>query len=388
MTCQDCVTHCLKLTQDQTEIYVADYLNNYKIYILCCACMSLYAEALSWANNVLNIKNIVKHPSDADIIIVIGCQVTDLAILNDIRTLESLQYQYPLAQIFIGGCLAYRTDVKMPKNIKRIEHFRSDYDVIYDKSLVTYQAPFWVKDYNKSDHDAPYCHTSNGNIFRNLYPLRVSVGCTKNCAFCTINKTRGKPYELDTQSEQFINEFKYAHNNIVIIADNPSKKSILDVFNLASKFQKTISIRNIEPATLYETWPELIDFVSNTPNLLKQIHMPIQSNIKETLADMKRNSFLTMASIQLMRVLRERYNVYTATNIIIDYKHFPNPSHSLYETFNFISWNPYWDGIWNREKAEERYKHYIFNNFDPFKDDKSSFMKILDRFAQRDYPIE
>jgi len=33
--------------------------------------------------------------------------------------------------------------------------------------------------------------------------------------------------------------------------------------------------------------------------------------------------------------------------------------------FDYVSWNPYWDGIWDRQKAEERYKKYIEEDYKP-----------------------
>ena len=52
--------------------------------------------------------------------------------------------------------------------------------------------------------------------------------------------------------------------------------------------------------------------------------------------------------------------VILATNIIIDYKNFQNPNmEELKRLFDYISWNPYWDGVWNREKAEARFAAYI-----------------------------
>lgn len=49
-----------------------------------------------------------------------------------------------------------------------------------------------------------------------------------------------------------------------------------------------------------------------------------------------------------------------ATNIIIDYKDFKNSAYTeLYTLFDYVSWNPYWDGKWDRDKAEKNYKYYF-----------------------------
>ena len=53
-----------------------------------------------------------------------------------------------------------------------------------------------------------------------------------------------------------------------------------------------------------------------------------------------------------------------ATNIIIDYvyngKQFPNyDKEKLEKNFDYYSWNPYFDGNWDIEKAKVRFKKYI-----------------------------
>ena len=70
------------------ELYEADDLDG-KIYVICCACMSIYSEFLSWANKYPD--RMTNDPFKAKNIIILSCQVTDLSILNDLNTLESLK---------------------------------------------------------------------------------------------------------------------------------------------------------------------------------------------------------------------------------------------------------------------------------------------------------
>jgi hypothetical protein len=51
-----------------------------KIYMTCSACMSVWADGLSWAN--AHPERITKNPAEADNIAVLSCQVTDLAVLK------------------------------------------------------------------------------------------------------------------------------------------------------------------------------------------------------------------------------------------------------------------------------------------------------------------
>src|SRR5699024_2172296 len=97
--------------------------------------------------------------------------------------------------------------------------------------------------------------------------------------------------------------------------------------------------------------------------LLKVFHCPIQSNDPEVLRAMNRNVDLTLSYIDIAQELRKR-GTKVATNIIIDYvidgKTFHNmPEEWLNEQFDYWSWNPYFDGNWDYEKAKERFEKYI-----------------------------
>ena len=68
-----------------------------------------------------------------------------------------------------------------------------------------------------------------------------------------------------------------------------------------------------------------------------------------------------------MRIVRDLKSkgVFVATNIIIDYGDCENKFGAVYELFDYVTWNPYWDGDWNAEKAQERWDFY-FDKFTPY----------------------
>ena len=66
----------------------------------------------------------------------------------------------------------------------------------------------------------------------------------------------------------------------------------------------------------------------------------------------------TLRTIEIARELKEK-GVYIATNIIIDYKDFPQDFSEIYKLYDYVSWNPLWDGKWDRKKAEERFEKYL-----------------------------
>ena len=321
-----------------------------KIYATSAACMSVWSDMLSYANQ--NKERFVKNPEEADSIVVLGCQVTDLAVLNDLEVAKRLHNQTG-KDIYMGGCLAQRLDIPLPEYIRRLDVVR-EYNVdLEDLKLINYEKPFWVPDFKETDNDL-----AAGNLFRNFYPLKIGAGCHGKCKYCTIRHTRGEGYEAvpEEQIAEFLN-----HENVVLTSDSPTPSQVKAWCRIAKETNKEISIRNIEPQNLVLCQNELLALASL--NLLKIVHCPVQSFEPEILKAMNRNVELTKSAIKLLKELRN-LGVITATNIIIDYtidgKTYRNlDEEQLNENFDYYSWNPYFDGNFNIEKAQERFKKYI-----------------------------
>jgi tRNA-2-methylthio-N6-dimethylallyladenosine synthase len=323
-----------------------------KVYTVCAACLSIYSEFLSWAN--AHPDKLTNNPAEADHIVVLSCQVIDLAILNEFEIIEGLIKKYPGKKYYIGGCLARRFDIAMPSNVNRLDHTRSDYTHITNKTLITYAKPFWVTYFNEraSEHKA-------GHLFRHHYPLRIGVGCNKQCSYCTIRTTRGENYELDP--DRLVKEF-VTHENVVLIADSPSVNQLANWCYLALEKEKPISIRNVEPQTIMQIF-ELVEHTAQK-GYLSTCHVPIQSVTREILADMRRPINSTLEYVLEFPRL-QRHGVYVATNIIINYKGMQDMPLKWYrDNFDYVSWNPLWDGVWNRKLAESRMEYYTKEMFE------------------------
>lgn len=316
------------------------------VYLECTACMSIYAEALSWANSV-DEYYVTDAPDCADIIVVLSCQVTDLAVLNDLRTIERLREENYFAEFYIGGCLARRFDIELPSWVKRLDTIKKDHQFIEDKTLVHFAPPFWVDDFNENSDEY-----TQGHLFRDMYPLRIGSGCKNNCKYCTIRETRGEVSYLPISPSEF-----HRAEDILIVSDSPTPVQVIQVANTAKTFSKCISIRNVEPQVAVTAYPDIQDLA--VKGLLKVFHSPIQSNIHTVLELMGRSSYQTMVYIHEIVPRLKELGVFVATNIIIDYgDNTPNPTVTE-KDFDYISWNPYWDGNWDRAKAEERFYRYL-----------------------------
>ena len=339
------------------------------IYCVCTACMSVWSDFLSFANAEVskgkegkcvtpyfvegNSKDVLE-PTDT--IVVLGCQVTDLAIYNDLKTAEEIHEQHPNTPIYIGGCLAQRFDIELPSYIKRLDVVRKEYvDLEYITGFLDYKKPFWNRELKENDDEFAV-----GNLFRHMYPLKIGAGCHGKCKYCTIRDTRGETYHTDAylQVKEFLD---HADEGIVVISDSPTVQQIQDWCCIAIRYNKQISFRNVETQNANRCQSYL--FALANRGLLKIFHCPIQSENVRVLQSMNRNIEETLKYIEFAQELRN-LGVKVATNIIIDYVVDGEVIHNmnedwLNEHFDYWSWNPYFDGKWDYQKAEERFKKYI-----------------------------
>lgn len=328
------------------NLYEAQDLGE-RVYCKCTACLGVYTDFLSWAQ--LNDDRIAATPDEADTVVILGCQVTDLAILNDLNHADAINHD----NIFIGGCLAQRFDIDLDEKYKRLDVVRIENQQIKNFALVDYAKPFWVTDFDEGDN------LSQGNLFRNYYPLKIGAGCKGKCKFCTIRDTRGDYYEVDpfSQIDEFIN-----HRNVVLISDSPTVEQVIKWCAIAIWKNKPISIRNIEPKTLVACSAMLEALARN--KLLDIVHCPIQSNDMELVKAMGRNAEATKMALRFLDFIRI-FGVKIATNIIIDYtdsdgNFYANSDFDFLDRrFDYVSWNPFFDGNWNREKAVKRWNKYF-----------------------------
>lgn len=321
-----------------------------KIYATSAACMSVWSDFLSWAN--ANPNRMTNDPFNADTIVVLGCQVTDLAVLNDLEIARKL-HKETKRDIYMGGCLSQRMDIRLPEYLKRLDVVRSIGQDIYNRELIDYEKPFWVPNFEENKEEL-----KEGNLFRNFYPLKIGAGCHGKCSYCTIRHTRGETYELlpDSQIKEFLD-----HENVVLISDSPTVNQINAWCNVALNTNKQISIRNVEPQVLIQCKEKLNEVA--TKGLLHILHCPIQSLNDEIIKIMNRSVKATKEAIEYMQELR-KLGVIVATNIIIDYIHegkvYENHDiEYLNKMFDYYSWNPYFDGNFDLQKAEERFCKYI-----------------------------
>ncbi len=318
------------------------------IFTRCCACMNVYAEYLSWANEEKQL-NRFKPVDEAQNIIVLGCQLNDLAVLNDLHHIERLMNDNTNAKFYVGGCLAKRFDIELPKGVIRLDTLQKNNQWIYNTKLVDYASPFWVEKFDPVD-----CFVldtekfrflyNQGHLFRNSYPLRIGGGCPHGSA------VGGKSYRLPVDKDKF-NEFVIM-KDVVLIAGELDSNHVLEWILIAQDHHKSFSLRNVSPSVVVEMMGYLETLARS--GSLTALHTIIHNVDEFALRDMGLDVGAVSDYMKSIKFLKPFRTIIGAT-VTTGYKTYPNTPSDVLSKFDYVTSIYHWDGMWNREMAEIRW---------------------------------
>ena len=183
-----------------------------------------------------------------------------------------------------------------------------------------------------------------GDIVENLPSVReskfkafvnISYGCDKFCTYCIVPYTRGK--ERSRKLEDILNEVQELKNNnyqeVTLLGQNVNAygKDFKDGTTFAKLLEEVakIGIPRVRFLTSHpwDFTTDIIDVIAKYDNIMKYIHLPVQSGSDEILRLMGRR-YTREQYLTLVKEIKTRIpNVALTTDIIVG---FPNES---YEQF-------------------------------------------------------
>ncbi len=165
--------------------------------------------------------------------------------------------------------------------------------------------------------------------------VNISYGCDKFCTYCIVPYTRGK--ERSRKMDDILKECQelkdLGYKEVTLLGQNVNAYG--KDFNDGTTFAKLLDeVAKIGmPRVRFLTshpWDfkdEMIDVIAKHKNIMKYIHLPVQSGNDEILKRMNRR-YTSKEYLEIVRKIRERIpDVYLSTDIIVG---FPNET---YEQF-------------------------------------------------------
>ena len=246
---------------------------------------------------------LTSNAKEADIILLNTCSIRDKAeskVYSELGRLNKLKEKNPNLKIGVGGCVATQEGINIKKRAPYVDliygpqtlHRVSDLlDIDTQKSIKAIDITFPIEE----KFDSLPNPTSGGpSSF-----VAIMEGCSKYCSFCVVPYTRGD--EVSRKPEQIFDEVarlaEQGVSEITFIGQNvnsykmPYKDRILRLSDLIEIVSHIDGVERIRYTTSHplDMTDDLIEVYQYVPQLVSQLHLPVQSGSNRILEKMKRN---------------------------------------------------------------------------------------------------
>ncbi|MCS3842317.1 tRNA (N6-isopentenyl adenosine(37)-C2)-methylthiotransferase MiaB [Microbacterium sp. AK031] len=270
--------------------------------------------------------------TEADVVIINTCAVRDNAagkLYGTLGHLASIKRRKEGMQIAVGGCLA-----------------QMDKDAVLDKApwvdvvFGTHNMGSLPGLLERARHngDAELEILESLEVFPSTLPTKrdsahsgwvsISVGCNNTCTFCIVPSLRGK--EKDRRPGDILNEIRLLVEDgaieVTLLGQNVNSYGV--EFGDRQAFSKLLraagDIKGLERIRFTSPHPaaftdDVIDAMAETPSVMPQLHMPLQSGSDRVLKAMRR-SYRSSKFLGILDRVRERMpHAAISTDIIVGF---------------------------------------------------------------------
>ncbi|MCL2682487.1 MAG: tRNA (N6-isopentenyl adenosine(37)-C2)-methylthiotransferase MiaB [Bacteroidales bacterium] len=241
----------------------------------------------------------IENYKEADIILMNTCSIRDHAeqrVLNRLKEFSFLKKKKPHLKIGILGCMAERLK-------EELMLLQQSVDLVVGPDA--YRNLPSLLNTVESGEKAVNVLLSEEETYAEIEPVRVGDnqvsafiaimrGCENFCAYCVVPYTRGK--ERSRDYETIVNEaqklFDQGYREITLLGQNVNSYQYNDV-NFAQLLARVAEVNPLLRVRFATSHPkdlsdELLQTMSQYPNICKAIHLPIQSGSDAVLKKMKR----------------------------------------------------------------------------------------------------
>ena len=339
------------------EINISETLTNYAkgktYYILTYGCQANYRDEEIISGILTKAGFLKTNDENADIIILNTCAVRENAedkVFGKIGELKAIKAKNKNAIIAICGCMVQQIHIinKILDIYKHVDlifgtHNITDLPKLLDEIILKRNKIVDVKSQpSLIEENLPSTRLSSFKAFVN-----ISYGCDKFCTYCIVPYTRGK--ERSRKMEDILNECRElkeaGYQEVTLLGQNVNAygKDFKDGTTFAKLLEEVAKL-NIPRIRFLTSHPwdfkeEMIDVIAKYDNIMKYIHLPVQSGSSEILKLMGRR-YTSDQYKQLVKLIRSKIkDVYLSTDIIVG---FPNETEEQFqETLEMVKFAQY-----------------------------------------------
>ena len=279
-----------------------------------------------------------ENMSDANIIIVNTCSVTNVADKKCLKMIRKIKREYPNALLVVAGCSSQNN-----QNV----YEALDVDILLgnkDKSKIAElikeyldTEKKYVKFYNERDLEFEDMLIKDYNHVRAF--IKIEDGCDNFCSYCIIPFVRGsvRSKDFDTVIKEAKLLTEHGHKEIVLTGIHTghymsNNHDLTDLINELSKIDELLRIR-ISSIEITELNDKFLEMLKINKKVCNHLHIPLQAGSDEILKRMNRKYDLAYYEEKINKIRSIRPDISITTDIIVG---FPYETDELFsETLEF-----------------------------------------------------
>lgn len=279
-----------------------------------------------------------ENMSDANIIIVNTCSVTNVADKKCLKMIRKIKREYPNALLVVAGCSSQNN-----QNV----YEALDIDILLgnkDKSKIAElikeyldTEKKYVKFYNERNLDFEDMLINDYNHVRAF--VKIEDGCDNFCSYCIIPFVRGsvRSKDFDTVIKEAKLLTEHGHKEIVLTGIHTghymsNNHDLTDLINELSKIDDLLRIR-ISSIEITELNDKFLEMLKINKKVCNHLHIPLQAGSDEILKRMNRKYDLAYYEDKINKIRSIRPDISITTDIIVG---FPYETDELFsETLEF-----------------------------------------------------
>ena len=279
-----------------------------------------------------------ENMSDANIIIVNTCSVTNVADKKCLKMIRKIKREYPNALLVVAGCSSQNNqNVYEALNIDILlgNKDKSKIAELIKEYLDTEKK--YVKFYNERDLDFEDMLINDYNHVRAF--VKIEDGCDNFCSYCIIPFVRGsvRSKDFDTVIKEAKLLTEHGHKEIVLTGIHTghymsNNHDLTDLINELSKIDDLLRIR-ISSIEITELNDKFLEMLKINKKVCNHLHIPLQAGSDEILKRMNRKYDLAYYEEKINKIRSIRPDISITTDIIVG---FPYETDELFsETLEF-----------------------------------------------------
>lgn len=280
----------------------------------------------------------VENISEANIIVVNTCSVTNVADKKCLKMIRRIKREYPNSILVVAGCSSQNKQEiyeNLDIDILIGNKDKSKIDVLLKEYIKTHKR--YVKFYNDRNLDFEDMLISDYNHIRAF--IKIEDGCDNFCSYCIIPYVRGsvrsKKFETVIKEAKLLTQ--KGHKEIVLTGIHTghymdNNQDLTDLINELSKIDDLLRIR-ISSIEITELNDKFLNMLSTNKKVCDHLHIPLQAGSDEILKKMNRKYDLKYYEEKIKKIRMIRPDISITTDIIVG---FPYETDELFnETLEF-----------------------------------------------------